>query len=373
MRAVSDPLLGVLQEGGAEGAWLTAYGELAAHRNRQNYAYGATIAGLLERDGWEIQPDGPPPCPVMAARVAGELKAIADAAKEAEDAAIIAAPLLTPAEAAALGRRRKLEPAEQAALNRYRLAQRWGLGAAAPSLELLQADRDRLRKPLRLGFLVTNLETIDPLIDAHDRGAVAALDRTGRPFAPDRLRVAYGPQVAAIHALGVPDLLKRFQAGETIAATDPAVLTLHALATAHRGQLAAAAGVSPGKLASGTLRNMLRAVGWELVSAGRIHTRDEHRKAMAYRAEPVALPEGVDREALEAVFLEELAAAAGSAGPLSAHTSNPRMGEKWATPPPPPLPPPLLVWPSAPLAVIPWHTAPPPSRSAPRAVGFRTA
>ncbi len=372
LRAVSDPLLGVLEEAAPEGAWLTAYGEMAAHRNRQNYAYGATIAGLLELEGWEIQPEGPAPCPVLGARVAGELEAIAEAAQEAEDAAIIAAPLLEPAEADALTRRRKLEPAEQAALNRYRLAQRWGLGAAVPSPELLEADRDKVRKPLRLGFLLTDPEAL-ALIGAHDRAAVVALDRTGRPFAPDRLRVAHGPRVAAFHALKVPELLERFQAGETIAATDPAVLTLHANATAHRGQLAAAAGVSPGKLASGTLRNMLRAVGWELVSAGRIHTRDEHRKAMAYRAEPVALPEGVDREALEAVFLEELAAAAGSAGPLSAHTSNPRMEEKWATPPPPPLPPPLMAWPSAPLAVIPWHTAPPPPRSAPRAVGFRTA
>jgi hypothetical protein len=183
--------------------------------------------------------------------------------------------------------------------------------------------------------------------------------------------VALAPRVRALLALGVPALLERFAAGETIAATDPAVLTLHANATAHRGQLAAAAGVSPGKLASGTLRNMLRAVGWELVSAGRIK-RGEHRDAMAYRAEPVALPEGVEREALEAVFLEELATAAGSAWALSAHTSNPRMEEKCPTPPPPPLPPPPA-WPLPPPAALPWHTAPPPPRSAPRAVGFRTA
>jgi hypothetical protein len=94
---------------------------------------------------------------------------------------------------------------------------------------------------------------------------------------------------------------------------------------------------------------------------------------MAYRAEPVALPEGVDREALEAVFLEELAAAADSAGLVFTHTSNPCMGETQATPPPPPTPPPPMAWPSAPAAAIPWHTAPPPPRSAPRAVGFRTA
>jgi hypothetical protein len=372
LRAVSNPLLGELEEAGPEGALLEAYAELAAHRNRQRYAYGATIAGLLEREGWALQPEGPAPCPVMGARVADELGTIADAAQAAEDAEIIAAPLLDPAAAEALGRRRKLEPAEKAALDRFRLAQRWGLGAAAPSLQLLEADRDKVRERLRLGLQLTSPEA-QARTPAHDRGAVAALDHTGRPFSPDRLRVTLAPRVMALRALGVPELLERFAAGETIAATDPAVITLHLNATAHRGQLAAAAGVSPGAMASGTLRALLRAVGWELLSAGRIHTRDEHRGAMAYRAAPVALPEGVDREALEAVFLEELAAVARSAGALFAHTENPCMGRKCATPPPQAPPPPPMPWGSAPMAVIPWHTAPPPPRSAPRAVGFRTA
>ncbi|MFN9545876.1 MAG: DUF3854 domain-containing protein [Cyanobacteriota bacterium] len=372
LRAVSDPLLGELEQAGAEGAWLEAYGELAAHRNRQRHAYRATIAGLLEREGWVIQPEGPAPCPMFSARVADELGTIAEAAQAAEDAAIIAAPLLDPAAADALGRRRKLEPDEQAALDRFRLAQRWALGAAAPAPELLEADRDGLRERLRLGFLLISPEAL-ALIPAHDRGAVAALDPAGRPFSPDRLRVTLAPRVTALRALGVPELLKRFSAGETIAATDPAVITLQINATAHRGQLAAAAGVSPGAKASGTLRALLRAVGWELLSAGRIKTRGDDRDAMAYRATPVALPEGIDREALAAAWLAELAAVAGSTGALFTHTENPYMGRKCPTPPPPAAPPPPMPRASAPPAALPWHTAPPPPRSAPRAVGFRAA
>jgi hypothetical protein len=85
--------------------------------------------------------------------------------------------------------------------------------------------------------------------------------------------VALAPRVAALQALAVPALLERFAAGETIAATDPAVVALHATATAHRAQLAAAAGVSPGVKATGTLRALLAAVGWRLERAGRAKAR----------------------------------------------------------------------------------------------------
>ncbi len=85
--------------------------------------------------------------------------------------------------------------------------------------------------------------------------------------------MALAPRVAALQALAVPALLERFAAGETIAATDPAVVALHATATAHRAQLAAAAGVSPGVKATGTLRALLAAVGWRLERAGRAKAR----------------------------------------------------------------------------------------------------
>jgi hypothetical protein len=78
--------------------------------------------------------------PVTAAEVSHELGEIADAAQAAEDQAVIDAPLITEAEAAALDRRRQRTPEEAAAMARHRLGQRWGLGPAAPSLQLLGAD-----------------------------------------------------------------------------------------------------------------------------------------------------------------------------------------------------------------------------------------
>jgi hypothetical protein len=68
---------------------------------------------------------------------------------------VIAAPSLTALEAVELGRRRSLDASEEAALERFELANRWGLGAAAPSLELLEADRDGLADRLRPGWILT--------------------------------------------------------------------------------------------------------------------------------------------------------------------------------------------------------------------------
>jgi hypothetical protein len=348
LRAVTDPLLGVLERGDAEGAWLQAWAELGAHRNRQRYAYRATIAGLLEREGWELQAPGPEPCPSAGALATAELQAIAEAAQAAEDQALIDAPPLTDQEAAELAkRRRRLEPSEQAALDRHRLAAAWGLKGSAPSQALIEADRDGLLYRLRLGWLLSCPEALT-LIPAHDRAAVAALDPTGRPFAPDRLRVALAPRVAALQALGLPQLLERFAAGETIAANDPAVVALHTTATAHRGQLAAATGVSPGVKATGTLRALLAAVGWRLERVGRVKARGDGRDALTYRAQGVPLPEGVEAQALTAAWLAELQALAAVApsGALFASIENLFREEKCPTgnpgAPPPPRPWPLL-------------------------------
>jgi len=326
LRAVADPLLGQLEDAGDP--WLEAWSELGAHRNRQRFAYRATIAGLLEAEGWELQAPGPEPCPEAGAQATAELATIVTAAKEAEALAVIEAAPISKLEAARLARRRQLEPQERAALQRHFLTQRWGLGDAAPSRQLLEADRDGLRDRLRLGWLLTTPEAL-ALIPLHDAQQIATLDPTGRPFAPDRLRVALAPRVLALQALGIPQLLRRFAAGERIAATDPAVLTLHVNATAHRGQLAAAAGVSPGAKATGTLRALLRAVGWELKRAGRIHTRGADRGALTYSAAPLALPEGVNAEALAAVWLAELQVR--PAGALCSPIGRTHRDEKCAT------------------------------------------
>jgi hypothetical protein len=332
LQAVADPLYGALEAGDAEGAWLEAWGALGAIRNRQRFAYRSTIAGLLEAEGWELQAPGPEPCPIEGAKVSSDLKAAAIAAREAADQARREVELLTPEAAAELAKRRRLEPGELIALDRFRLDQRWALQGAPLSQAVIEADRDGLRERLQLGWLLTTPEA-SALVPEHDWRAIEALDAAGRPFAPDRLRVTTGSKLAALTALGLPALLQRFRAGEVIAANDPAVVALHANATAHRGQLAQAAGFSPAKLASGTLRAFLQACGWQLQGAGRIHSRGADRGVLTYAAVPVALPEGVDAQALQALWLTELQAPA--AGAKSPPIGILCRGEKCATAPPP--------------------------------------
>jgi hypothetical protein len=362
----------VLEAAGADGAWLQAWAELGAHRNRQRYAYRATMAGLLQAEGWELQAPGPAPCPEAAKLIADRLKAIAAAAQAAADRTLIEGEPITAAEAAELARRRHLEPSERAALQRYRLADRWALGAAAPSLELLEADRDGLADRLRLGWLLTTPEAM-ALIPGHDQQRLAVLDADGQPFAPDRLRVALAPKLAALQALGLPQLLGRFAAGETIAATDPDLIALHSHAIAHRRELAAATRLSPAAKPTGTLRALLAAVGWKLEPVDRIKTRGGGRRdTYTYRAERGALPAGVDALALATAWLEALRRPALPAGAKSPRIEKPCMGGKSPRPAHAPPPRPLLRWPLAAVVRIPWAGGPPPpGRGHPR--GFHTA
>ncbi|MCP9905552.1 DUF3854 domain-containing protein [Cyanobium sp. BA5m-10] len=356
LKAVADPLYGQLAAADAEGAWLAAWAELGAQRNRQRFAYRASIAGLLEREGWAMAAPGPEPCPAAGAQAAADLKAAATAYRDAADQAVIAARPLTELEAAELAQCRRLEPLDQAALDRHRLAERWGLEGCPPTLELLEADRDGLRNQLRLGWLLTTPAAL-ALVSARDQAAIGALDPAGRPFEPDRLRVAIGQQISALQALGVPALLERFAAGEVIAAADPAVVALHLNATTHRGQLAQAAGLSPAALPTGTLRALLSACGWRLEQAGRIKARGTDRDAYTYRAHRLALPAGVDAAALAAAWIAELGAPiAGAKSSLGRKLS---WGEKSPTPAPPPLPPPIWLDLQARGVAIPWPPAPP--------------
>jgi len=370
LRASTDPLLGALEAPADGGACLEAWAEMSAHRNRQRLAYAATIAGLLQREGWALQAPEPKRADAedLARSIAESLGEITDMALWAEDSAVIEAEPLSPEEAEALARRRTLQPAERAALQRHRLALRWGLGAAAPSPALLEAERDGLRDRLRLGWLLTSPEALG-LIPEHDRQRIAALDAAGRPFEPDRLRVALAPRIAALQALGVPRLLERFAAGETIPATDPAVLELHATATAHRGQVLTALGISPRKLPTGTLRALLEAIGWKLEQSGRIKARGDDRDAYVYTAQREALPEGVEAQALAAAFLAELREplAGRKGGAKKALTEILCRGEKSPNRPPDPPPPPQRLLSLRPAAAIPWVSGPP----RPPARGFR--
>ena len=379
LRAVADPWLGMLEAAGADGAWLQAWAKLGAHRNRQRHAYRATLRGLLQAEGWELQAQGPEPDQEHAAQLHKELGEIAAAAQAAEDAALIEADPLTPDEAADLARRRDLSEGERAQLDRFRLALQWGMAPDAPippgskgkPPELLAADRDGLADRLRLGWMLTTPEAL-ALIPAHDQQQLAALDAGGRPFEPDRARVALAPKLAALQALGLPQLLARFAAGEVIASTDRAVVALHSNATTHRQQLAAAASLRAAALPSGTLRALLRAVGWELVKAGRIRERGAYRDVYTYSAQRVAMPAGVDAEALAAAWLEALRRPAPTAGAKNALTDNPCKGEKSPTPTHAPPPRPARPWPLVPAVAIPWAAGPPPRPRA-RPNGFGRA
>jgi hypothetical protein len=353
--------LGAEGEAAQERAWRRAWAELGAIRNRQRWAYRVTIAGLLEREGWSLQEPSPEPCPTAGAALGTDLKAIRDGRRETKQQAILTAEPLSPLDAARLERRRSLDPAETAARERYRLADRWALAPDAPlTLELLSADEDRPTDRMRFAWFLSCPEAL-AAIPAHDWLAVERLDpEHRRPFAPDRVRVTLAQKVAVLQDLGVGALLERFGRGEVIAATDPAVLALHATATTHSKAVVAHLGVKPGEKATGTLRTLLRAVGWELKRAGRIKARTGgKRDVCTYSAAPLALPEGVSWEALTGKWLAELR----EGGAKTDLMKKPRRGETCPNHPPRPSPPPLTRFLLAPAVPIPWPAGPPEHRS----------
>ncbi|MEY3463196.1 MAG: hypothetical protein RLZZ468_974 [Cyanobacteriota bacterium] len=286
-----------------ESPWLRCWLEIAAARNAQAAAYAPTVAALLAAEGWAVTaPEGLAAHP-LAAEAGADLEVIATAATAAADAAVVAAELLTDGEAAALAKRRRLEPPERAALERHTIARRWGLGADPPTPEILDASRAGLDRRARFGWLVASPDARD-LARAHDRRRARQLTADGRqPWAPDLARELLGHKLAAADALGLPALLDR--AGEWISATDPQLLQLQALATAHAGTMRAALGIGPGKRASGTLRALARLMGYALEA--RRHRCGERQQAWAYRLRPEPLPVGADPAQLVAAWGAQLA------------------------------------------------------------------
>jgi hypothetical protein len=304
LRASTNPLLGALEGGGEE--WLQAWAEIGAIRNRARFAYRATIAGLLKREGWLLVTDDRPIDIAGAAAVSLELKAIAQAAQDDEDVNVLCAEPITRERAAELGKRRKLEPSEQAELRRWRLCQRWPLREGeGPDQDLMEMDHDGSGKRLMLAFMLGNPEAL-ALVPERDQHRIDALDPLGQPFEPDRLRVALSPKIGALQALGVPDLLRRFGEGEVIPASDPAVVALHAKADACSAVVKTVLGFGPGKFPAGTLKSALEACGWTLERAGRVKARGGERDAYTYAATAKLLPECLDPDALANRWLSDL-------------------------------------------------------------------
>lgn len=288
-----------------ESPWLRCWLEIAATRNGQSHAYAASAAALLQAEGWAVEtPDATAAADLalqlLAREASADLAVIATEAQAAADLAIREARLLTDAEAAELQRRRKRTPAERAQLERWRIARRWGLGDATPTPELLEADRDRLSQRLRFRWI---LQTPDArnLARHHDHHRRQQLTHNGSTWAPDLVRELLGHRIAAADAMGLPGWLERVGWFD---ATDPQLLQLQALASAHAGDLRAVLGLSPGARASGTLRALLRLTGHRL-EARRCRSGGGER-GWQYRIQPEALPAGADPLQLESAWADQL-------------------------------------------------------------------
>ena len=312
-----------------ESPWLRCWLELAALKNRQRLAYAATVAGLLEREGWAIEapPDPTPAAIVTAAKASDQLAAIARDALAAEDAALIEADPLTAADAWELGRKRRHTPEERAQLARHALANRWGLGATDPTPALLKADRDGLSGRARFGWILRRIEARQ-LAARHDAKRSQQLAPDGQAWGPDLVRELLGHRIAAADALGLPGWLERAESGQWFTAADPQLqqlqhhltgkpqpeggesleqeaqrLAFNARAAIDRAAVAASLGVSPGKRATTTLRSLLALAGFELEAK---RTRGPDGQLWRYRVRPSALPDGADRQRLEAAWRDQL-------------------------------------------------------------------
>jgi hypothetical protein len=285
-----------------ESPWLRCWLELAAYRNQQSHAYACSIAALLELEGWAVTTPDRPGAHPLAREATADLEVIATAATAAADAAVIAAAPISAAEAQKLEQRRRLTPTERAQRDRHRIARRWGMGAAPPTREILQASRDGLDRRARFRWLLSTTEGRKAAA-VQDRRRAQQLAPDGHGWAPDLVRELLSHKLAAADALGLPELLQR--AGQWIAATDPAVVQLHSTAQAHAGTVRSSGlGLSPGKRPSGTLRAAAQLLGCRLEA--RRERCGGRARAWAYRLVLEPLPAGADPAQLAAAWLQQL-------------------------------------------------------------------
>ena len=231
---------------------------------------------------------------------------------------MIEAQPLTDREAADLQKRRRLTPTERARLQRHRIAAAWGLGTTAPTPELLEADRDRLDRRIRFGWLVRSSDARQ-LVARADLAKAKAMAPDGVSWSPDLCRELEGPRLAAADALGLPAWLERAERAEWFTADDAQLLQLQATATAHSASMAQSLGLTPGKRATTTLRQLLALAGYRLESERR-RSGGSRLAAAGYRYRVVreALPSGADPFALVAAWERELQGLAAGCVPKSA-------------------------------------------------------
>jgi len=288
-------------ERGTTGPWLPLWARLGATTNGQRLAYRATVRALLEREGYAVTVAAP--MTTAAAKRAGAaakaLAAITEAAQAAADAAVIAAEALTDGEAQELKRKRKRTPAERVQLERHAVAEAWGLGAADPTPELLEADRERRSQRGRFAWIMRTLEARQ-MVAGHDRNLARTLAPAGKGWAPDLCREAIGPKVAAADVLGLADWLGR---DDWFTAADPQLQGLQALAIAHGASLRQVLGLSPGERPTTTLRGLLALAGHRLEAK---RSRGGDGNCWRYRVIPIPLPDGADPDRMEAAWRDQL-------------------------------------------------------------------
>lgn len=301
------------------GPWLPCWAQLAATLNGQRLSYRATVLALLEREGYAIDnaAELTTQQQATAGRIGEQLACIAAAAEMSADLEVLAAPVISDREAAELTKRRQLSPADRAKLQRHRIATAWGLGATAPTPELLEADRDGLNRRMRFGWMVRSSDARQ-LAARADLVTAKALAPDGTAWSPDLCRELEGPRLAAADALGLPQWLERAERGEWFSADDAQLLQLQATATAHAGSMAQALGISPAKRATTTLRQLLALAGFRLES--KRQRSGGSRLASApyrYRITREPLPVGADPFALVAAWEAQLQALASGCVPKS--------------------------------------------------------
>jgi hypothetical protein len=284
------------------GPWLPLWASLAAHQNAVRTSYRATVVALLEREGYAVTRPAADPAAAAAGKALGlELKEIATEAQACNDAAVIAAQLLTDAEATKLERKQHRTPAERAQLARYRIARRWHLADAPPTTDLLEADRAGVLEQLQFRWHLSTTEGRQTAA-RHDLQTAKHLAPSGEHWQPDLVAQQHGPRLQVADALGLQTWLQRT---DTFTADDQQLADLHQrmvhcsrAAVQVLGISAATAGGRSelvGKLRTTTLRRLLALVGYRLQAS---RTMVDGKRCWRYRVVPDALPDGADWDRL---------------------------------------------------------------------------